>query len=70
VVLARLDVDAVARPYFLDRASLALDQASPLGDEDCLAVRAGVPAVRAPGAKCTIPPMTRVSGDGMLTTSI
>jgi Mandelate racemase / muconate lactonizing enzyme, N-terminal domain len=28
VVLARLDVDAVARPHFLDRASLALDQAA------------------------------------------
>ena len=31
--------DAGTRPHFLDRASLALDQADPLGDEDRLAGR-------------------------------
>jgi uncharacterized protein (DUF1330 family) len=37
------DTYAVTRAHFLDRASLALDQADPLGDEDRLAGRVGVP---------------------------
>jgi len=43
VILARLKVDAVTRPYFLDRSSLTLAQAHPLGDKDRLADRVGMP---------------------------
>src|ERR1700759_235766 len=43
VVLARLDVDAVARAPLLDRPSLPLDQAGSFGDEDRLAGRVGMP---------------------------
>jgi hypothetical protein len=43
VILAGLDVDAVARTYFFDRSSLALDETDSLGTENRLAERVAVP---------------------------
>src|SRR5947209_19206317 len=48
VVLARFEVDAVARADLLDGTVLALAAADPLGDVDGLTVRVGVPG--GPGA--------------------
>ena len=71
VVLVRPEVDAVAGTDLFDRAALALDQADSLGDEDRLADRMGVcQAVRAPGAKRTIPPRIRDGGVGEAMTSM
>jgi hypothetical protein len=53
MVLAGLEEDSVAGADLLDRSALALAEADALGDEDRLAVRVGVPGVRAPGEKCT-----------------
>src|ERR1700761_2316958 len=43
VILPGLEVDAVPRSHLLDRPTLALADTDPLGDEDRLADRVGVP---------------------------
>jgi hypothetical protein len=53
VVLAGLEEHAVAGADDLDGAALTLAYADALGDEDRLAVRVGVQAVRALGVKWT-----------------
>jgi hypothetical protein len=55
VVLARLEEDPVPGPHLLDRASLAPDQADPLGDEDGLTDRMGVPGGPGPGGEVDDP---------------
>src|SRR4051812_13190280 len=51
VVLAGLEVDAVARPDDFDRAALALAQADALGDEDRLPEGVGVPGGAGAGSE-------------------
>ncbi|HEY5394831.1 MAG TPA: hypothetical protein VIL16_05485 [Trebonia sp.] len=70
VILAGLEVDAVARPYLLDRSPSRWQR--PIPSVTKIVCPAGwvCQAVRAPGVKWTIPPMTREGGDGVLTTSM
>jgi hypothetical protein len=70
VVLARLDKDAVARPYFLDGSPSRWHRPIPSVTKIVWPAGWVCHAVRAPGAKWTTPPMIRDGGDGVLTTSM
>jgi cell division inhibitor SulA len=70
VILAWFEEHTVARADHLDRAAAPLGEADALEQEDGLAVRVSVPAVRAPGVKWTLLALTREEPDGVATASM